>query len=118
MKVYIAGKITGLDNYKELFAAKEKELTGLGYSVINPAILPIGFEHHEYMHICYSMIDVCDMVVFLDNWSDSVGAKLEMAYAFKLGKAVWLDVFAEEMEKKLLEGDSPSVKCTGLFGRT
>ena len=87
-KVYIAGKITGLDNYKELFDRAEKELKNQGYSVMNPSVLPEGFEHDEYMKICYSMIDVCDGVYFLENSGDSKGAMLELDYAIKNRK--WL----------------------------
>lgn len=83
MKVYIAGKITGLGNYKELFEKAESMLLEEGYVVMNPAILPSGFSQDEYMHICYNMIDVCDGVYFLDNWHDSKGANLEHKYAIE-----------------------------------
>lgn len=86
MKVYIAGKITGLEDYKEYFDKKEKELIADGFKVINPAIMPGGFEQDEYMHICYAMIDVCNAVYFLSNWKDSKGAKLEQEYAESKGK--------------------------------
>ena len=86
MKVYIAGKITGLNNYKELFESVEKSLVKQGHAVLNPAVLPSGFTQDEYMHMCYSMIDVCDGVFFLNNWKDSRGAKLEHDYAIEQGK--------------------------------
>lgn len=86
MKIYIAGKITGLENYKEIFDNKEKELTAAGHRVLNPSVFPKGFEQEEYLEICYSMIDVCDGVYFLDNWTDSNGAKLEHEYAIKNDK--------------------------------
>ena len=35
--IYISGKITGLDNYAEIFEKKEKELTEQGHFVFNPA---------------------------------------------------------------------------------
>lgn len=81
MKVYIAGKMTGSDNYKEKFNVAAEHLTRLGHTVMNPAVLPPGFEHEEYMHICYAMIDVCDGVYFLNNWKDSKGARMEYRYA-------------------------------------
>lgn len=119
MKIYIAGKITGLPDYREIFAAKEKELTEQGYTVMNPAVLPYpGFEHHEYMHVCKAMIDVCELILFLDNWTDSEGAKQELAYAFEKNKAIWLDEFTEKMIKKILEGEAPEgSKIKGLIGR-
>ena len=89
MKVYIAGKITNNHNYKFEFCEAELHLRQLGYNkVMNPAVLPAGFTHSEYMHICYAMIDVCHAVYFLDNWKDSVGAKLEHEYAKKHKKII------------------------------
>ena len=88
MKVYIAGKITGNPDYKQQFAEAEKKLREKGHTTMNPAILPDGFEHQEYMRICYSMIDVCDAVYFLSNWQDSIGAKMERDYAESIGKVL------------------------------
>ena len=105
IKIYIASKITGEEGYREKFAAKEKELKEMGYTVMNPAVLPYpGFEHSEYMHICKAMIDVCDMILLFDNWSDSKGANLEFAYAFEKGKGIWMDEWTTEMTRKLLWG--------------
>lgn len=86
MKVYIAGKITGLDNYKELFAEAEKEIKAAGHVVMNPAILPDGFDYEDYMKICFAMIDVCGAVYFLSNWQESAGAIREKEYAEYGGK--------------------------------
>lgn len=88
MKVYIAGKITGDPDYKDKFAKAERQLKKKGYTVMNPSILPNGFEYDEYMRICYSMIDVCDGVYFLNNWADSIVAMLEYEYAIKNNMAI------------------------------
>lgn len=88
MKTYIAGKITGLDNYQELFKAAEEKLKEQGHTVMNPSVLPRGFEQQEYMRICFAMIDACDRVYFLENWKNSLGARLEMEYARYHGKKV------------------------------
>lgn len=88
MKVYIAGKITGNPDYKQQFAEAEKKLRAQGHTTMNPAVLPYGFEHHEYMQICFSMIDVCDAVFFLSNWKESTGARMESRYALAAGKGV------------------------------
>lgn len=88
MKIYVAGKITGLKEYKENFKKVAEKLESEGHSVMNPSILPPGFEHGEYMIICYSMIDVCEVVYFLDNWKDSKGAKMEHDYAIRNNKQI------------------------------
>lgn len=88
MKVYIAGKITDNPKYKEQFRRAETRLRRKGHITMNPAILPPGFEWHEYMGICFSMIDVCEGVYFLNNWFDSKGANMEHRYALRKGKTL------------------------------
>lgn len=89
MKIYIAGKITGEEStYKEKFNKKAEELTKQGFIVMNPSVLPIGFEHDEYLHINKAMIDVCDAVWFMPCWTDSKGAQIENDYALSKGKGV------------------------------
>ena len=88
MKIYIAGKITNNPNYKAQFAEAEKALREQGHITMNPAVLPEGFEHHEYMKICYRMIDVCGAVYLLENWRDSAGAVMEYDYAIKNRKII------------------------------
>lgn len=79
-KVYIAGGITGIPDYKQRFAKVERELQQLGAATMNPAILPETFTWEDCMHICQSMIDVCDMIVFLPEWTKSKGSKKEHEY--------------------------------------
>ena len=86
MKIYIAGKITGLGNYQERFKEAEDYFINEGHSIMNPAVLKGDFEQHEFLHVCFAMIDVCDAVYFLDNWEDSPGAKKEHDYAVRKDK--------------------------------
>ena len=89
MKIYIAGKITGVENYKENFAAARDALLAQGHkTVLNPADLPPGLCPGEYMKICLSMIDAADMVVMIPGWGTSPGAAVEMLYATYVGKTV------------------------------
>ena len=88
MKVYIAGKITDCPDYMEQFAEVERMLQKQGHATMNPTVLPPGFEHHEYMKICFAMIDACEEVYMLDNWRDSKGAKMEHDYAVANGKTI------------------------------
>lgn len=117
IKVYIASKITGEENYKAKFAEKEKEMSAIGCVVMNPAILPYpGFEHHQYMHICKAMIDVCDAVLLFDNWKDSDGALMELEYALKNEKCIWSDQWSIPMIKRLMQGGAnESDSITGLI---
>jgi len=87
MKVYVSGKITGLDQkeYLEKFEAAQKYLELHGHKVMNPAsamfTCTAGFGAEEYLHVCYAMIDVCDVIYMLDNWQSSQGARKELQYA-------------------------------------
>lgn len=87
-KLYLAGKITGDPNYKNKFGSAAGELRRLGYAVMNPAMLPDGFDYDDYMHVCTSMIDTCDTVVLLPDWTDSYGAKFEYGHAAAMGKRI------------------------------
>ena len=88
MKIYIAGKITGLKNYKENFNRAEEKLRSEGHLCMNPSVLPEGFPWTFYLPICYSMIDACDAIYMLNNWTESKGAKLELDYAQKHNKQI------------------------------
>lgn len=95
MKVYIAGKITGLDNseiFKKFYDSK-KQLEKHGYTVMSPAVLALnqGFDHSDYMHICYAMIDVCDIVFLQKDWQQSKGARMEFQYAKKTKKKIFFE---------------------------
>lgn len=79
-KVYIAGKITGDQNYWGKFSRAEDLLESEGFIVINPATLPGGMTSADYMRICISMIDTADIVAFLPDWEESRGAKLEWQF--------------------------------------
>ena len=95
MKIYISGKITGDSDYKGKFARAEEKLKAAGHVVMNPAILPDGFEYDEYMRICLVMLDVCDAIYLLTDWRQSEGARKEYNHAMWVGK----DAIFEEKEE-------------------
>ncbi|EMX9638139.1 DUF4406 domain-containing protein, partial [Salmonella enterica] len=50
--VFICGPMTGYENYnRDAFMRKEMELTSRGATVLNPAMLPGGLEHGQYLTI-------------------------------------------------------------------
>ena len=86
VKVYIAGKITGNENYKAEFAEAEKKLRALGHIPLNPAVLPEGLEKADYMRICLAMLDSADAIALMLNWTGSPGANIELSLAMYTGK--------------------------------
>lgn len=87
-KVYIAGKITGDDDYVDKFYSYETDVSKLYEVVLNPADLPSGMAPADYMRICFAMIDTADAVMFIPDWEQSEGAKLEHQYCKYIGKPV------------------------------
>ena len=89
MTVFISGKITGYNDYWYCFYCAEIKLNQQGDIVLNPAdtIARInGLSHSDYLHICFAMIDICDTVAFLPNWTDSEGSQSEMKYVEEWNK--------------------------------
>lgn len=85
-KVYIAGKITGDPNYREKFQRAENHFQAKGDIVLNPASLPEGMSRADYMRICFAMMETADLVAFLPDYQDSLGARLEKAWCEYVGK--------------------------------
>lgn len=84
--VYVAGPITGTQNYRERFLAVKRKLESVGYGVLNPAEMPDGMTPAQYMRVCFAMIDVSDAVLFQTGSENSAGAALELAYCRYIGK--------------------------------
>lgn len=95
-KVYIAGKMTGLeiDDIMNRFNSAQKFLIENGYAVMNPAVLwnlgnPSGFDKNEYLQINYAMIDQCDVLVVLPDFEGSYGTTREIKHAMEIGIPVY-----------------------------
>lgn len=89
MTVYIAGGITGDENYKAQFAAAKRMLLREGEdrldstawcygspradTVMNTAELPADWPGKVYMDVCLAMIRAADLVVFCPAGSRAVG---------------------------------------------
>lgn len=85
MKVYVAGKISGLERHHAIYMFERAKdmLKAQGYEPFVPTVLPAydDVAHEDYLHICYAMIDVCDAIYMLSNWQQSKGARIELQYA-------------------------------------
>lgn len=88
-KIYISGKITGLDlaEAERLFSEAEEKLRAVGHTVVNPMkVLPYHPDHEwrDYMRADIKALVDCDAIYMLSNWTDSKGAKVEFFIAEKL----------------------------------
>ena len=128
MKVYISGKMTGLsaekiwDNFRkvETFIVKhgrhdDKKVE----SVMNPAVTYAmqkfdAFSYEDWLRIDFAMLDACDAVILLPNWKDSMGAKREIAYAYKHGKYVCYPTFNPANGHPLFKFDGKKYNCFNL----
>lgn len=79
--VYIAGPISGVEDYKRSFNKAANDLQVAGYIPLNPATLPEGMTKAQYMRIDLAMLDSADAVLFLPGWTDSPGAGIEIDLA-------------------------------------
>ncbi|HFJ2098233.1 TPA: DUF4406 domain-containing protein [Salmonella enterica] len=100
--VFICGPMTGYENYnRDAFLRKERELINCDAVVLNPARLPDGLEHEQYLTITRGMIQVSDSVCLLPGWEKSDGARQEVIYALK--RNIWPMGFDGAMREKLKE---------------
>ena len=90
MKVYISGKITGLQMWEvnKKFEAAERKLKNMGLIVINPVKLHEGklnMDWIDYMKVDIKALVDCDAVYMLPCWTKSRGAIIEFLIAYLLG---------------------------------
>ena len=99
--IYISGKITGDDNFREKFAEAERILTEKNFNVINPCkVDEFGFfTYEQFLHIDFALIDCCDAIFMLPDWRNSKGAIREWHHAQSLGKKIIF--YYSELEEKL-----------------
>lgn len=100
MKIYIAGKVTGLpiEAAREKFARSEQQLIDAGINpahIVNPMKLGISTDEtwHCAMEICKSHLATCSAIYVQNDWRDSFGARQELTTAQRMH----LDIYWEEM---------------------
>jgi nucleoside 2-deoxyribosyltransferase len=88
--VYIAGKISGDPDYKAKFERARIAFDGAGFIALAPSVLPsTGFEYAAYIRIAAAMLDECEAVCFLPDWTESKGAMYEYGRATAGGKRIF-----------------------------
>jgi len=85
MKIYIAGKITGLPKhqYTAKFKAAEIEHNAAGHNTVNPCRLgiPDTATTEQALLVCLTHLRQCDAIYLLADWQDSPGAVIERQFA-------------------------------------
>ena len=93
MKIYIAGPMTGLEDFnRPAFHTAEADLIDAGYTVLNPARITEKMlnldrdpEWSDWMRAALRLSMNADGICLLPGWDKSVGANLEFDIAVQLG---------------------------------
>jgi hypothetical protein len=98
MKIYIAGKVTGLNwqNARAKFAVTEQKLIDAGLNrnqIVNPLELgiPPETDWHEAMQLCLKNLRQCTAIFIQKDWRDSFGARREITLAHELRLDLYYD---------------------------
>ena len=94
MKIYIAGKISGLPFHevKLKFHIAYLALKSNNHEPINPLVVSLYHEDKEWKDYMISGIKAllyCDSIFMLSDWKESKGAILEHEIASKLGLRIF-----------------------------
>lgn len=128
MKIYIAGPMTGYENWNfAAFDAAKKRLADAGYDVLSPADLDrqFGFDPQattgepdpdflrRALRIDVEAICWADAVVLLPGWQQSKGARFEVCAAMFLGIPIYEEetAYIDWTNDKLEIGVTFSVAC-------
>lgn len=100
MKVYISGKISGM-NYEDArhnFLDAEEKLKSEGYEVFNPFAYgerifgePGSLSWDGYMMALLPFVTQCDAIYMLDGWQKSYGANIEYLWAIRCDKKLFFE---------------------------
>jgi hypothetical protein len=114
MRIYISGPITNTEGYMARFQAAEKKLSGMGFTVINPAKvnaeLPEGLTHSDYMNVSVAMLGLCDTIYMMEGWQESKGCNIEFECAFENGIAIVFENGRNEILNPLRDKEYMEVK--------
>ena len=84
--LFISGPMNGFPNKnREKFKEIEELATSLGYTVLNPAVLPDGLNNEDYLPICLSMLEAADFMYSMCTNGYYHSCAAEHAYAVAQG---------------------------------
>lgn len=102
MKIYIAGPITGTEDYIERFIAANTAIIRKGHEAVNPVfinrVIPTvgetAISYGHIMNICKALLGACDAIYMMPGWHKSNGARVEHAEAFNRGLKFYTSIDA------------------------
>ena len=95
MKIYISGKITGLQfrEVKDKFQVAQNFLEDLGLAVVNPVNNGLTLNDTWEQHMIKDIAELfsCEAIYMLDNWTESLGSSIEYDIAKRMGKKIFFE---------------------------
>lgn len=98
-KIYLSGPVSGrpLEEAREQFAQVEKFIQNKFGRENIVVFNPMTFNTYapekkwqDYMHTCLSVLEMCDVILMIDGWQNSIGAQVEYLYAYGCGVESWV----------------------------
>jgi len=108
MKIYIAGKISGLPKaeYTAKFLQAELALSAAGWEPVNPCSFGIPEDTPSAIALltCIPELEKCQAIYMLNDWRDSLGARIELSTAMHERMDIYFEEdHTMEVMKKLKE---------------
>ena len=102
MKVYISGKMAGMNEKQSRAMFKECELAlkAKGCKVVNPWDTQDEKKKSckkwgDFIRYDLELLDACDVICLLPSWLNSKGAMVEYHYAKGAGMKIWRYFYGE-----------------------
>ena len=110
MKIYIAGPISGTNDYSKRFYEAAAGILNKGHEPVNPTDLamviplegPNAITYSQTMTICKALLGACDAIYMMPGWQKSNGARQEHDEAVNKGLKFFNSISAipETMEAR------------------
>lgn len=84
--VFLCGAISADENHVDKFYDAETKLIALGYTVLDPIMLPAKLNYDIWLRITFEMVEAADLIVLFDDWTASLRARSEVRYALDKDK--------------------------------